>query len=90
MELGLRQRKFASRLKANPWTYLFGEHDRTLPTARFIPRALKFLGHDPFPEGATFGGQVRTARRRLGLTQKELGQRIGLSEETIHDLERGR
>jgi transcriptional regulator with XRE-family HTH domain len=36
------------------------------------------------------GRQIRTARTRAGLSQKELGDRIGYGEETISSVERGR
>jgi transcriptional regulator with XRE-family HTH domain len=36
------------------------------------------------------GRQVRLLRERAGLTQKELGERLGYSEELIRSLERGR
>ncbi len=38
----------------------------------------------------TLGRQVRILRERAGLSRKELGQRLGYSEETISSLERGR
>ncbi|MFI9588397.1 multiprotein-bridging factor 1 family protein [Streptomyces sp. NPDC052236] len=36
------------------------------------------------------GRQVRLLRERAGLTQRELGERLGYSEELIRSLERGR
>lgn len=36
------------------------------------------------------GRQIRVARERAGLSQKELGERVGYSEETISSVERGR
>ena len=90
MDLGLRQRRVAEIFGANPWTYLLWEHDRTRPTPRFVPAILQFLGYDPFPKGVTFPERLRAARRRLGLTQAELGRQVGLSEGTVYDLEHGR
>jgi DNA-binding XRE family transcriptional regulator len=90
MDLGLRQRQVAAILGANPWTYLLWEHDRAQPTSRFVPAILRFLGYDPFPKGVTFPERLRAGRRRVGLTQAELGRQIGLSAGTVYDLEHGR
>ncbi|MFF0063327.1 Scr1 family TA system antitoxin-like transcriptional regulator [Streptomyces sp. NPDC005279] len=38
----------------------------------------------------TIGRQVRLLRERVGLTQRELGERLGYSEDLIRSLERGR
>lgn len=90
MDLGLPQRGVAGILNANPWTYLLWEHDRTAPTVRFIPSIVQFLEYNPFPKGDSIPDRLRAARRRLGLTQAELGHRTGLSEGTIYDLEHAR
>jgi DNA-binding XRE family transcriptional regulator len=90
MDLGLPQRRVAEALGANPWTYLLWEHDRTQPTPRFVPPIVRFLGYDPFPNGQTLGDRLRAARKRLGLTHRELGARLGLSASTVYEAERGR
>lgn len=36
------------------------------------------------------GRQIRVARERAGMSRKELGERVGYSEETISSVERGR
>jgi HTH-type transcriptional regulator/antitoxin HipB len=38
---------------------------------------------------ATLGGDLRSARRRLKLTQAELGERVGLGQSRISEIERG-
>lgn len=38
---------------------------------------------------AEIGVALRTARRRLGLTQQELADLAGLSDRTVRDLEKG-
>jgi DNA-binding XRE family transcriptional regulator len=38
----------------------------------------------------TIGGHLRRHRQKLGLTQKEAGDKIGVSESTINNWERGR
>jgi transcriptional regulator with XRE-family HTH domain len=90
MDLGLTQREVALQLRANPWTYLLWEHDRHEPMAKFVARIVDFLGHDPYPSGTSFGDKLRSARLRMGLSQAELALRVGMSEATVYDLERGR
>lgn len=36
------------------------------------------------------GRQIKVARERVGLSQKELGERLGYGEETVSSIERGR
>ena len=38
----------------------------------------------------TVGGNIRHLRKELGLTQKELARRVGLTQAQISDYERGR
>ena len=45
---------------------------------------------DPTPTGTAIAEQVRSVRRRLGLTQAELAARLGLDAGTVADLEAGR
>jgi transcriptional regulator with XRE-family HTH domain len=39
---------------------------------------------------ASFAAWVRELRRRLGLTQAELGQRVGRAKSSVHQWETGR
>ncbi|MFC8589824.1 helix-turn-helix domain-containing protein [Streptomyces atroolivaceus] len=53
------------------------------------------MGDDDGPEGAAdlfrvIGRQIRLLRERARLTQRELGERLGYSEDLIRSLERGR
>ncbi|MFD3607239.1 helix-turn-helix domain-containing protein [Streptomyces atroolivaceus] len=53
------------------------------------------IGDDDGPEGVAdlfrvIGRQIRLLRERAGLTQRELGERLGYSEDLIRSLERGR
>jgi DNA-binding XRE family transcriptional regulator len=41
-------------------------------------------------QSQTIGGRLRRHRQKLGLTQKEAGDKIGVSESTINNWERGR
>lgn len=46
-------------------------------------------GIEPAPPGINFGRQLRTWRRRAGLTQAQLGQRVGYHHTLISKLENG-
>lgn len=53
------------------------------------------IGENDDSEGATdlfrvIGRQVRLLRERAGLTQRELGERLGYSEDLVRSLEGGR
>jgi transcriptional regulator with XRE-family HTH domain len=90
MDLGLSQRQVAGSLGANPWTYLLWEHDRTVPTARFVSLIVEFLGYDPSPKGEIFQDRLRASRRRLGLSQRGLARRLGVDVSTVQKWESGR
>lgn len=48
---------------------------------------MKFLYEE---KADTVGGNIRHLRKVLGLTQKELGDEVGLTQAQISDYERGR
>lgn len=49
-----------------------------------------FIGHKPaMSESLPLGMKLKLERKRLGLTQKELGQRLGVGQSTVSDLESG-
>ena len=48
---------------------------------------MKFLYEE---KANTVGGNIRHLRKVLGLTQKELGDEVGLTQAQISDYERGR
>ena len=55
-----------------------------------MPRIIKFLGYDPFPEPRTLGGRLLATRRRLGLSQEEMAQKVGVDEGVVRLIEAGR
>jgi DNA-binding transcriptional regulator YiaG len=63
------------------------ETGRARPLARAYCRIVRFLGYDPEEEPGTLAGRLRSLRRRLGLTQRDLAVRLGLDEGTVVDLE---
>jgi transcriptional regulator with XRE-family HTH domain len=47
------------------------------------------LGYDPEPAPTTLGERIQAARRRTGLTQRELGERLGVDQATVRAWEGG-
>jgi transcriptional regulator with XRE-family HTH domain len=65
------------------------EKGRSEPEPRHYPAILSFLGYDPSPEPKTLGERVRAARRREGISQRELAEKLGLDQSTIWAWETG-
>ena len=72
-------------------TLMNWEHQSRGPLPRFMPGVIRFLGYIPFaPAGKPLPGRVRAVRRQLGLTQKQLAARVGVSIPTVSRWECGR
>jgi len=79
----LQQRDAAREIGCDPGTLLNWEKGRVAPDVRFWPAILRFLGYDPRPEPAGFGGRLRAAREAEGLSHRELAHRLGLDLGTV-------
>ena len=67
------------------------ERGYTPPPLRYMPKALKFLGHDPaLSKPETLGEKLLKYRRKRGITQKELAWRIGIDPTALSSFERSR
>lgn len=55
-----------------------------------MPKARKKPKHTPDNRLAVIGKNLQSIRKRRGLTQKELGDKIGLTRETVTSYEAGR
>ena len=89
MDDGLLQKDVAKLLGASVASVNNWELNEREPTLQFIPGILRFLGHDPRPEPATFGGRIRAKRESLGLSHRTLGARLNLDPSTVQVWERG-
>jgi transcriptional regulator with XRE-family HTH domain len=58
------------------------------PELRFLPAILRYLGYDPRPAPATFGGHPRAAREGAGLSEEALARQLGLDPGTLAAWER--
>jgi transcriptional regulator with XRE-family HTH domain len=65
------------------------ENNRLSPSLYSIPKIIKFLGYVPFNlQPKTLGGKLLTYRKVLGVSQKELAQKLGVDPSTLARWER--
>jgi transcriptional regulator with XRE-family HTH domain len=83
LDLGLRQRDLARRLRVTEETLGLWERGLAQPLARHYGAITRFLGYDPTPAGTDLTGRLNAVRRRLGLTLKELAGRTGFDEGSL-------
>jgi transcriptional regulator with XRE-family HTH domain len=89
LDLGLRQKDVAEKLGANPKSYENWEQGKFEPEFRYWPAIIGFLGYNPRPEPESLGERIREARRRQGISQTELAQRLGIDPSTVVAWEAG-
>ena len=82
LDLGLRQ-EAAAQLGVNFKTYENWEQGKYEPEDRFFPAVIRFLGYDPSPAPVTLPDRIRAARRRQGISQRELARKLGLDPATV-------
>ena len=90
MDLGLRQEDAALALGVKTGTVVKWELGFNPVSHAYLPAVIRFLGYDPVPEVAALSDQIRAARRRLGLSQKQLARRFAMDPKTIRQWEAGR
>jgi transcriptional regulator with XRE-family HTH domain len=90
MDLGLRQEDVARSLGVKTGTLRFWELGLNHVSAKYLPVIIRFLGYDPVPEVTSLPERLRAARRRLGISQKELAERFRMDPKTIKKWEAGR
>jgi transcriptional regulator with XRE-family HTH domain len=90
MDLGMLQRELAEQLGVSQGTLENWEQGLNGPEYRHYPAVIGFLRYDPNPTPKTLGEQIAAARRRDGLTQRELAQKLGVDPTTVQAWEAGR
>ncbi|MGH7229698.1 MAG: helix-turn-helix transcriptional regulator, partial [Nitrospiraceae bacterium] len=65
------------------------EHGRSTPFARYVPRLLDLVEEQRVPYHAPLGDRIQAYRRRHGLTQQDLADRLGIHQGTLSDWELG-
>ena len=75
-----------------PWATIYTwESNRSSPALRFVPRIIKFLGYVLYDTQAeSLGQEIVAARRRLGISQRELARRLGVDPGTLGRWETGK
>jgi transcriptional regulator with XRE-family HTH domain len=56
---------------------------------RHLPKIIEFLGYDPVPEPTALHARIAYARRRLGITQKQLAHALDVDAVTLYRWEHG-
>ena len=89
LDLKLLQREVALILGVEEATIWNWENNYSSPKLHYIPGIIKFLGYVPFNTHAkTFGERIVNKRRLLGITQKEMANRLGVDPSTLARWER--
>lgn len=88
-ELGLSQPQAAAQIGINEWTLLSWEHDRRVPTDRFYPALIAFLGQEPWLPPVSTAHQLRAERLRRGWTQHQLAAVLQVDQGSIAKWEAG-
>lgn len=83
------QQELADRFGVHRVSIQNWERGISEPAIGFIPRIIEFLGYDPEPEPFVVHKRLAYARRRLGMTQKELAKALRVSMTNIWQWERG-
>jgi len=87
--LGLLQREVGQRTGADETTIYNWENNRSSPSLYFLPKVIKFLGYNPYKDKPkTLGEKLLSYRKNLGMTQKELAQKLGVDPSTLARWER--
>jgi transcriptional regulator with XRE-family HTH domain len=90
LDLGLLQEQVAAQIGVDEATIWNWENNITATAIRLIPRITHFLTYDPFPVAESLAEKLKTARRRLGISQKKLAEELGVDPASVRDWERGR
>jgi ribosome-binding protein aMBF1 (putative translation factor) len=90
LDLGLLRNDVAAQIRVHPTTIGNWEHNRTTPDLHLIPRIIEFLGYVPYSTPEGFPDWLRTARRALGLSQKQLCECLSVDESTVRQWEKGK
>ena len=91
MDLGLSQRKLASRLGVSKTSIEHWERNEVKPARWMVPRLREFLGLQPSgPPPTSFAERLTAYRRGLGLSQEALARSLGVHKTTVVRWEVGR
>jgi len=86
---GFGHQEAAAKIGVPVATYRRWEANQAVPTLKYLPSAIAFLGYDWRPAPHSFGESLRFRRMRLGWSIRELARRAGVDWTTIRAWERG-
>jgi transcriptional regulator with XRE-family HTH domain len=89
LDLKLFQAQVADRIGVDETTITNWEGNTTSPAIRHFPAILGFLGFDPTPAAHSFPERLAAARKRLGLSQLKLAEKLSVDPTTVRDWEAG-
>jgi transcriptional regulator with XRE-family HTH domain len=89
LDLGLLQRNVAEQIAVSEATIYNWERNITSPQVYQIPSVIRFLDYDPFPPSKTFPERLVSVRRKLGLSQRAIAEKLGIDATTIGQWESG-
>jgi transcriptional regulator with XRE-family HTH domain len=90
LDLKLLQRQVADQIGVHPLTITNWESNESSPETHFIPAVIEFLGYDPLPPPSSLPERLASRRRVLGLSQREMAERMGVDPDTLRGWEAGR
>jgi transcriptional regulator with XRE-family HTH domain len=91
LDLKLLQKQVAEQIGVHGVTITNWERNASTPVIRYMPAILRFLGYDPLPSPAqSLPDRLRRARRKFGLTQRKMAERLGVDPSTLRDWENER
>jgi transcriptional regulator with XRE-family HTH domain len=90
LDLNLIQKQAAEQIGVHETTITNWEGNTTSPAIRHFPAILEFLGYNPIPAAHSFPERLAAARKRLGLSQRKLAEKLGLDPTTVRGWEAGR
>jgi transcriptional regulator with XRE-family HTH domain len=86
----LFQKQVADQIGVHELTITNWERNATLPEIRYVPAIIQFLGYSPLPPTSSLAERLTDARRRLGLSQRKMAEKLGVDPTTLMGWERGR
>jgi transcriptional regulator with XRE-family HTH domain len=83
LELHRHQKEVAQRLGVHFESFKNWERGIAVPTVRYVPKIIEFLGYDPELVPETPSRRIAYARRRLGFTQEDLAKALKVDSVSI-------
>ncbi len=84
LDLNILQKKVAQRLSVGESSIYNRGNNLSIPSLRYIPKIVEFLGYAPYdPSAKTTGEKIVTYRQLLSLSQKKLAHRLGIDPSTL-------